>query len=100
MEERLGLQVVPIPFELPPVPIYMIWRRTRRHDTAQLAARSCGGELGRFGNSEQHDRQNRDVPGIRRSRRSRSLYASARDRTVPPECPRERSGTGVIEPSP
>ena len=34
MVERLGLQVLPIPLELPPVPIYMIWYETRRHDTA------------------------------------------------------------------
>jgi LysR family transcriptional regulator, transcriptional activator for leuABCD operon len=34
MEKRLGLQVVPIPLELPPVPIYMIWHETRRHDAA------------------------------------------------------------------
>jgi DNA-binding transcriptional LysR family regulator len=34
MVERLGLQVLPIPLELPPVPIYMIWHETRRHDTA------------------------------------------------------------------
>ena len=34
MEERLGLQVLPIPLELPPVPIYMVWHETRRHDTA------------------------------------------------------------------
>jgi DNA-binding transcriptional LysR family regulator len=34
MEERLGLQALPIPHELPPMPIYMIWHETRRHDTA------------------------------------------------------------------
>ena len=34
MVERLGLQVLPIPLELPPVPIYMIWHETRRHDSA------------------------------------------------------------------
>ena len=34
MEERLGLQVLPIPLELPPMPIYMIWHETRRHDAA------------------------------------------------------------------
>ena len=34
MMERLGLQVLPIPLELPPVPIYMIWHETRRHDSA------------------------------------------------------------------
>jgi DNA-binding transcriptional LysR family regulator len=34
MEERLGLQVLPIPLELPALPIYMIWHETRRNDTA------------------------------------------------------------------
>ena len=34
MEERLGLHALPIPHELPPMPIYMIWHETRRHDTA------------------------------------------------------------------
>ena len=34
MKRRLGLQVLPIPLELPPMPIYMIWHETRRHDTA------------------------------------------------------------------
>jgi LysR family transcriptional regulator, transcriptional activator for leuABCD operon len=34
MEERLGLRVLPIPLELPPMPIYLIWHETRRHDAA------------------------------------------------------------------
>ena len=34
MKKRLGLQVLPIPLELPPMPIYMIWHETRRHDVA------------------------------------------------------------------
>jgi DNA-binding transcriptional LysR family regulator len=34
MKKRLGLQVFPIPLELPPMPIYMIWHETRRHDAA------------------------------------------------------------------
>ena len=34
MEKRLGLQVLPIPLELPPMPIYMIWHETRRNDAA------------------------------------------------------------------
>ncbi len=34
MEKRLGLRVFPIPHELPPVPIYMIWHETRRNDAA------------------------------------------------------------------
>jgi DNA-binding transcriptional LysR family regulator len=65
MEERLGLQVLPIPLELPPIPIYMVWHETRRHDTAHSWLREVVvAELGRFGNAEQHGRQNRDVPGI------------------------------------
>jgi DNA-binding transcriptional LysR family regulator len=49
MEERLGLQVLPIPHELPPVPIYMIWHETRRHDTAHNWLREVVlQELGRF----------------------------------------------------
>ena len=65
MEERLGLQVLPIPLELPPVLIYMIWHETRRHDTAHSWLREVVvAELGRFENAEQHGRQNRDVPGI------------------------------------
>jgi DNA-binding transcriptional LysR family regulator len=63
MEVRLGLQVLPIPLELPPVPIYMIWHETRRHDTAHRWLREIVvAELGRFGNAEQHRRQDRDVP--------------------------------------
>ena len=34
MNKRLGLQVFPIPLELPPMPIYMIWHETRRRDAA------------------------------------------------------------------
>jgi LysR family transcriptional activator for leuABCD operon len=34
MEKRLGLRVLPIPLELPVVPIYMIWHETRRNDAA------------------------------------------------------------------
>jgi DNA-binding transcriptional LysR family regulator len=34
LEQRVGLQVLPIPVELPPLPIYMIWHETRRHDAA------------------------------------------------------------------
>jgi DNA-binding transcriptional LysR family regulator len=49
MEQRLGLQVLPLPLELPPVPIYMIWHETRRHDAAHRWLReSVEQELGRF----------------------------------------------------
>ena len=49
MEERLGLQALPIPHELPPMPIYMIWHETRRHDTAHNWLREIVlQELGRF----------------------------------------------------
>jgi LysR family transcriptional activator for leuABCD operon len=34
MKERFGLQVLPMPLELPTLPIYMIWHETRRHDAA------------------------------------------------------------------
>jgi DNA-binding transcriptional LysR family regulator len=34
MEKRLALQVLPVPVELPPMPIYMIWHETRRADAA------------------------------------------------------------------
>jgi DNA-binding transcriptional LysR family regulator len=48
MEQRLGLQVLPIPLELPSVPIYMIWHEARRHDTAhrwlrEVVAQELGG---------------------------------------------------------
>lgn len=63
--KRLGLRVLPIPLELPPMPIYMIWHETRRHDTAHSWLREMVvAELARFGNAEQHGRQDRDVPGI------------------------------------
>jgi len=49
MEKRLGLQVLPIPLELPPMPIYMIWHETRRHDTAHGWLREVvADELSRF----------------------------------------------------
>jgi LysR family transcriptional regulator, transcriptional activator for leuABCD operon len=34
MEKRLGLQVIPIPLELPAGPIYLIWHEVRRNDAA------------------------------------------------------------------
>jgi DNA-binding transcriptional LysR family regulator len=34
MEKLFGLRVLAIPIELPPLPIYMIWHATRRHDAA------------------------------------------------------------------
>ena len=49
MEERLGLKVLPLPLELPAVPIYMIWHETRRHDMAHRWLREVvAEELGRF----------------------------------------------------
>jgi DNA-binding transcriptional LysR family regulator len=55
MEQRLGLQVLPIPLELPPVPIYMIWHETRRHDTAHRWLRELVvQELGRFAQGAAH----------------------------------------------
>ena len=34
LERRLGLRVLAIPIQLPPLPIYMIWHKARRNDTA------------------------------------------------------------------
>ncbi len=34
MEKRLGLQILPMPIELPALPIYIIWHETRRNDAA------------------------------------------------------------------
>jgi DNA-binding transcriptional LysR family regulator len=49
MEKRLGLQVLPIPLEVPPMPIYMIWYETRRNDTAHRWLREVVvQELGSF----------------------------------------------------
>jgi DNA-binding transcriptional LysR family regulator len=49
MEQRLGLQVLPIPLDLPSVPIYMIWHATRRHDPAHRWLREVvAQELSRF----------------------------------------------------
>jgi len=49
MEQRLGLQVLPLPLELPAVPIYMIWHETRRHDPAHHWLRQVvAQELSRF----------------------------------------------------
>jgi DNA-binding transcriptional LysR family regulator len=36
LEKRLGLRVLSVPFELPSLPIYLIWHETRRKDTAHL----------------------------------------------------------------
>jgi DNA-binding transcriptional LysR family regulator len=49
MTKRLGLQVFPIPLELPPMPIYIIWHETRRHDAAHRWLREVmEQELGSF----------------------------------------------------
>jgi DNA-binding transcriptional LysR family regulator len=49
MEQRLGLQVLPLPLELPSAPIYMIWHETRRHDMAHRWLREVvAEEIGRF----------------------------------------------------
>ena len=49
MKKRLGLQVFPIPLELPPMPIYVIWHETRRHDAAHRWLREVvEQELGSF----------------------------------------------------
>jgi LysR family transcriptional regulator, transcriptional activator for leuABCD operon len=49
MKKRLGLQVFPIPLELPPMPIYAIWYETRRRDAAHRWLRELVvQELGSF----------------------------------------------------
>jgi DNA-binding transcriptional LysR family regulator len=49
MEQRLGLQVLPLPLESPSMPIYMIWHETRRHDPAHRWLREVvAQELSRF----------------------------------------------------
>jgi DNA-binding transcriptional LysR family regulator len=52
MAKRLGLRVLPLPLELPPMPIYMIWHENRRHDTAHRWLRAVVvDELRRFASS-------------------------------------------------
>jgi DNA-binding transcriptional LysR family regulator len=34
MKQLLGLQIVPIPLELPTLPIYVVWHESRRNDAA------------------------------------------------------------------
>jgi DNA-binding transcriptional LysR family regulator len=49
MEQRLGLQVLPLPLGSPSLPIYMIWHETRRHDPAHRWLREVvAQELSRF----------------------------------------------------
>ena len=49
MEKRLGLRVLPIPLQLPVVPIYIIWHETRRNDAAHRWLREVVvAELGRL----------------------------------------------------
>lgn len=49
MEQRLGLQVLPLPLKSPSLPIYMIWHVTRRHDPAHRWLREVvAQELSRF----------------------------------------------------
>jgi DNA-binding transcriptional LysR family regulator len=49
MEQRLGLQVLPLPLGSPSLPIYMIWHETRRHDPAHRWLREAvAQELSRF----------------------------------------------------
>jgi DNA-binding transcriptional LysR family regulator len=48
MQQRLGLQVLEIPVQLSPVPIYMIWHQSRRADAAHRWLREIVvAELGR-----------------------------------------------------
>jgi DNA-binding transcriptional LysR family regulator len=53
LERRLGLQVLPLPLELPTLPIYMIWHETRRHDAAHRWLRKVvAQEMGSFAQAE------------------------------------------------
>ncbi|HME22333.1 MAG TPA: LysR substrate-binding domain-containing protein [Acetobacteraceae bacterium] len=48
--EKLGLQVLPLPLEVPPLPIYMIWHESRRNDAGHRWLRGLVvTELGRSG---------------------------------------------------
>jgi DNA-binding transcriptional LysR family regulator len=48
--QKLGLQILAIPLELPPLPIYMIWRESRRNEAAHRWLRDfVVGEMSRFG---------------------------------------------------
>jgi len=45
--EKLGLQVLPLPLEVPPLPIYMIWHESRRNDAGHRWLRGLvAAELG------------------------------------------------------
>ena len=49
MEQRLGLQVLPIPLELPALPIYVIWHEMRRNDNVHRWLREfVAGESSHF----------------------------------------------------
>jgi len=53
LEQRLGLQVLASPLELPSVSIYMIWHETRRHDMAHRWLREVVvRELGRVARAD------------------------------------------------
>jgi DNA-binding transcriptional LysR family regulator len=34
LQERLGVQILAIPLELPPLPVHLVWHESRRNDTA------------------------------------------------------------------
>src|SRR5215469_1473702 len=48
--QKLGLRILAIPLELPPLPIYIIWHETRRNEAAHRWLRDfVVGEMSRFG---------------------------------------------------
>ena len=48
--QKLGLRILAIPLELPPLPIYIIWHETRRNEAAHRWLRNfVVGEMSRFG---------------------------------------------------
>ena len=56
--EKLGLQVLPLPLEVPPLPIYMTWHESRRNDAGhRWLRRLVATELGRSGGPDDRDIQ-------------------------------------------
>ena len=51
VEKQLGLRILEVPLELPPLPIYMVWHKARRNDAAHHWLRELvTGELGGIAN--------------------------------------------------
>jgi LysR family transcriptional activator for leuABCD operon len=77
MEERLRLQILAIPIELPAVPIYAVWHESRRNDAAHLwlrelvateIRRASRADAGRSGTGSEKlalPRRDRNKPALR-----------------------------------